>query len=896
MLLTVVSLATTNIEPAKLTSQDYVGTYNVVATESNNVVNVKITADNIIEHKNAEDEYGYWVGFAVPAPEGVDKMTWTFGDDSATEVGLEPNVTADGKSGIAFYVDASNPKTTATLQWLSGSETVDSVITYDIDLDVTLKLPEVKAAKLNLETQPTGYMVTGTSTGVTEVDVVIEAENVVEHINEDASPAYGYWLGFALEAPDGATGASYEFGETKGTNCSLEANVTEEGKDGIAFYVDVANPKQKAKIAWVYPEGEGKTITYNIDVSKVTPKVAKAKLASDDYAKNYEVSSEFVGNNKIDVTITAKDVVRHINEATSPVYGYWLGFALEAPKDATGVSYEFGETKGTNCALEANVVGEGTKGLAVYVDAVNPKSTAKVTWVYGNVDGNEITYNIDLSEVTLKSAEVLVEKAILKSETYATDYTVTGVENGNAIDVTITAKDVVKHANEANPAVEGYWLGFALKAPEGATGVKYKFVGENEVISPLEERVTTNGDKGLAVYVDAANPKKQIEVKWIYNGVDANIIVYNIAVNVTYTVTFNANGHGSAPATKQVPINEKVTKPTNPTASGYTFGGWFTESACTNAYDFNAPVTEKVELFAKWTKQSSSSGGGGGGSADIKTYKITVTEGKNGSISPDGTVKVEKGDNQKFKIKADKGYEIEDVIVDGKSVGAVESYTFKNVKAKHTIKATFKKIEEKDEEVEEEEKVEEKPQEKPNQSNKKYTDVKADAWYATPIEYVTRNNLMNGVGNDKFSPSNNGTRAMIVTILYNKEGKPSVIGNTSFKDVTKGAWYEGPIAWAKANNIANGYEDGTFGPSKSVTREQLAVMLYNYAQTKGTVTMGTAELKFDDNADIHAWAQEAMKWCVSNKIINGKGNNKLDPRGLATRAEIATIIMNFCEM
>jgi len=259
-------------------------------------------------------------------------------------------------------------------------------------------------------------------------------------------------------------------------------------------------------------------------------------------------------------------------------------------------------------------------------------------------------------------------------------------------------------------------------------------------------------------------------------------------------------------------------------------------------------------------------------------------------------LKVEKGENQRFKIKPDKGYEIEDVIVDGKSVGVVDSYIFKNVKKKHTIKATFQKIKEETKEEIKEDKSEEKPEVKPSQTNKKYLDVKENAWYVTPIQYVTRNNLMSGVGNDKFDPSNNGTRAMFVTILYNKEGKPTVTGNTGFKDVIKGAWYEGPIAWAKANKIANGYQDGTFGPNKPVTREQLAVMLYNYAKANGKVSMGSAQFNFIDKDNISTWAQEAMKWCVSNKIINGKGNNKLDPRGLATRAEIATMIMNFCEM
>lgn len=154
---------------------------------------------------------------------------------------------------------------------------------------------------------------------------------------------------------------------------------------------------------------------------------------------------------------------------------------------------------------------------------------------------------------------------------------------------------------------------------------------------------------------------------------------------------------------------------------------------------------------------------------------------------------------------------------------------------------------------------------------------------------------MNGVSNDKFNPSEKATRAMIITILHNKDGNPAVTPSAKFKDVAKGAWYESAIAWGQANKIMNGLGNDIFAPGDAITREQMAVVLYNYAKSKGNVSGLSGELSFADKDKVHTWAQEAIKWCVSNKIINGKEKNKLDPQGFATRAEVATMIMNFCE-
>ncbi|MGE4484350.1 MAG: S-layer homology domain-containing protein, partial [Oscillospiraceae bacterium] len=140
------------------------------------------------------------------------------------------------------------------------------------------------------------------------------------------------------------------------------------------------------------------------------------------------------------------------------------------------------------------------------------------------------------------------------------------------------------------------------------------------------------------------------------------------------------------------------------------------------------------------------------------------------------------------------------------------------------------------------------------------------------------------------------TRAMLVTILYRLDSEPSVSDEAAFDDVTSGTWYADAVLWASSNNIVNGYGNGEFGPENNITREQIAAILYNYAQYKGYDVSAPAELDaFTDAGNTSDWAQASMKWAVANGLINGKGDGILDPTGTATRAEIAAMLMRFVD-
>ena len=299
--------------------------------------------------------------------------------------------------------------------------------------------------------------------------------------------------------------------------------------------------------------------------------------------------------------------------------------------------------------------------------------------------------------------------------------------------------------------------------------------------------------------------------------------------------------------------------------------------------DKNLEDTEKIGTLTIAKKSSSSSGSS---SSSTKTYKITVKANQKATITPSGTVEVERGESQRFKIKAKEGYEIKDVLVDGESVGAVSAYTFENVKEKHTLEVKAVKIEEKP-----------TKQEEPTEPSQTYKDVKENVWYKKAVDYVTEKGLMNGTGNKEFSPSLTTTRGMIVTILYNLEDKPRTSKGT-FSDVSDTAYYANAVAWAGENSIVTGYGDGKFDPNDVITREQLATILYKYANYKGYDTNASEETNvtnFSDAKLVSKYAVSAFNWACGEKLINGMGDNSLSPKGNATRAQVATILMHFCE-
>ncbi len=179
-----------------------------------------------------------------------------------------------------------------------------------------------------------------------------------------------------------------------------------------------------------------------------------------------------------------------------------------------------------------------------------------------------------------------------------------------------------------------------------------------------------------------------------------------------------------------------------------------------------------------------------------------------------------------------------------------------------------------------------------------FTDVSETAWYKNSVDYAVEHGLMNGTGTNTFEPESTMTRAMLVTVLWRYANAPKP-GANPFTDVPNGKWYTDAVAWAAENGVVNGVGDGKFEPDGSVTREQMATILYRYAQKVGIDTSKHTELSaFPDASRVSAYARAPMQWIVAEGVIGGSrenGQDWLNPQGNATRAEVATILMRFIE-
>ena len=264
-----------------------------------------------------------------------------------------------------------------------------------------------------------------------------------------------------------------------------------------------------------------------------------------------------------------------------------------------------------------------------------------------------------------------------------------------------------------------------------------------------------------------------------------------------------------------------------------------------------------------------------GSSSSVRRYDIEADAGRGGDISPDGRVRVRRGEDQTFRITADDGWEIADVEVDGESVGAVSRYTFENVREDHTISATFRQTGAQTEEAQ-----------------LPFLDVAEGAWYYDAVAYCYENGIMDGTSSVSFAPGMLLNRAMAAQVLYNlADGTASTAAG--FPDVAASAWYADAVNWAAANGYVTGYDNGSFGPEDSLTREQLAVILYRYAGSPEP----TGSLDgFTDAASASDYAVDALRWAVGEGLLTGKDGGRLDPAGTASRAELAQILARFAQM
>ena len=247
-----------------------------------------------------------------------------------------------------------------------------------------------------------------------------------------------------------------------------------------------------------------------------------------------------------------------------------------------------------------------------------------------------------------------------------------------------------------------------------------------------------------------------------------------------------------------------------------------------------------------------------------------LTVGKNGTVEPKLTLS-HLGKSVTFTFKPDKGYRVKDVKVDGKSVGAVTTYTVDKLTVSTRIEVTF------------------------TNGKLPFTDVRESDWFYDDVVFAYENGLFSGTSDTTFSPNTSMTRAMLVTVLYRLEGQPAVNGRSGFSDVQYNGYYEDAVTWAADNGIVNGTSTSTFSPNVNVTREQMAAILYRYAQYKKYNTAASSSLNsFSDHTSVSGYAVASLQWSVAEKLVNGS-NGKLMPTGNASRAQVAAILHRFAE-
>lgn len=563
------------------------------------------------------------------------------------------------------------------------------------------------------------------------------------------------------------------------------------------------------------------------------------------------------------------------------IYKYTVGTVEVKDENEIKTGTQEGDTQADVSAIAA----DKQDAAREVGESVTPTKLADTTPITPDDKAQALTELVKKNKVTLDTNGKIPENTTVTvvKETYL-DVTVTGYDTANST----VSMDIAPKYNLIAVAKTGdnQTAQVTLKSAQDAK------VGSTEVEVTLPEafkgkKVYINHNNGANLYVATAD-KTTGKVKFTTNGFSPFTFALT---NPDVVAEVNGNAYKSlqdaANAAKDggeitVVQNKNLDLTFNTTKSVKVTNK--TDDKITVKFNgTNKDVAKNATETFSYTKPSSGSSSGGSSSGKT-TYKVTTSAVNNGGVNASPS-NAEKGATITITLSPNKGYKLDKLTVtdgSGKTVSTVKKsdtvYTFTMPASAVKVGVSYVKATE-------------------TPSETKFNDVSANDWFASAVDYVTGKGMMNGTADNTFSPKANTTRGMVVTVLYRLENQPSTSA-ASFTDVASGAYYANAVAWANANGIVSGYGSGKFGPNDKVTREQLAAILYRYAQYKKyDVSVGedTNILSYDDAQSISSYAIPAIQWACGAGVVTGKSGSKLDPKGNATRAEVAAMLMRFCE-
>ena len=408
-----------------------------------------------------------------------------------------------------------------------------------------------------------------------------------------------------------------------------------------------------------------------------------------------------------------------------------------------------------------------------------------------------------------------------------TTYTVTVGNDGNG-------------TGTASPSTAAAGTTITLTATP-KTGYHFK---EWEVISG---GVTIKDDKFLM-------PNDNVEVKAIFEK--------DAPAPTEYTITYDLAGGTAEGNPDTYTIETRTFTLKNPTKSGYTFTGW-----SGTGLDGENNMTVTIPTGSTGNRTYTAHWRYNGSGHSYSYYTIKATAGAGGSISPSGNVSVREGRDQTFTITPDKGYAVANVKIDGKSIGAVKSYTFENVSRTHTIEVIFMKA-------------------NGNPQTGVFVDVATGSYYEDAVDWAVENGITKGTDDTHFSPDGICTRAQAVTFLWRTAGSPASKTSTMpFTDVPVGSYYYDAVLWAVENGITKGTSDTTFSPNMTCSRAQIVTFLW---RSEKSPAAGTANPFADVKST--AYYADAVLWAVKENITKGTTSTTFSPNADCTRAQIVTFL------